>query len=566
MHNNNRNDDRWIEIRPHRNRQDHDVRHSGPQREHRVTHPRPEPRRENTETRPRMQDRETRATDDKLDRLIRVVDEMNTRISRIEAVDQATGPPRRLHNPEGAWGPANEPPRRTHNPEGSGPPRKEPTSNANRLRRQEPASLPPRSSNPDFTGIVRALYKLVQIQHHASNWEDIPYAIQRDLNYFIDSITPPDPTENIRELLAGVFVCAGHEAQSFVQQHLTERLGLHRNFLEQANPLDKDRAIDIALKQLKKSLGKKITGNSLMSTLVKEARTIGLNHGRQTTTEVAPRPSPPVEQPPTKRRNIQGTPPSTNFLRIPLDQPTVNHTPEEHPDITEMDGTTDVAEGHNYNNPITNPITNPRTNPNPQEDRPQTSEEHDSVGRKNKRRRKTVHGAQTKHFWRVALRPETATLVISDSNLALVEEDDIPDDWQLEIFSGAQFANAAKLIKDLPIDRPAEIITSVGVNHRKWDFGKSTYRETQRIREATRERQGNLHALGVAFNKTLPASEQTNLQRTNDRLKQIYGNNFIDPLQPDAVHTEEDGIHHTQATTKRVWHTLLAHMNIQPKN
>lgn len=76
------------------------------------------------------------------------------------------------------------------------------------------------------------------------------------------------------------------------------------------------------------------------------------------------------------------------------------------------------------------------------------------------------HSGQAKKFWKIKLRPETTTLVISDSNLKLVTEEEVPDTWQLEVFSGAKLDHLSKLVELLGTSAPNNIVTSVGINHR----------------------------------------------------------------------------------------------------
>jgi len=433
--------------------------------------------------------------------------------------------------------------------------RNRPPNDTNRLQQQGPRDQPPFSHNPDFTGIVKALHKLVQLQLHAESWEeDIPQPIRRDLNDFIDYITPADPTDDIKDRLAAILVGAGYEMQIEVQNHYEERLEVHRNFLKRANPLDKDWAMTIALGQLKYRFGRKLSTSAITATLQEEARHIGLHRRGGEPVETA---SPSPSQPPAKKRNLQHTPPSANANR------TQQGAENQREQITR--GEVENMTGDFETNGEEEDIPCAQQEPEPELETPAQNQPRNTK-KPTTRTRKTIHGPHAKHFWKVDLRPDTTTLVISDSNLARVEEEDIPQEWQLEVFSGAQFRHAAKLLQLLPRDNPTHIITSIGLNHRDWDFTKSTYRETHRIHEANRDRQGYLHAVGVAHSTSLTSPEKDNLQLINNRLKQIYGGHFVNPLSPDAVQTERDGIHHNQETTKMVWQSLLTHINTIEKN
>lgn len=75
-------------------------------------------------------------------------------------------------------------------------------------------------------------------------------------------------------------------------------------------------------------------------------------------------------------------------------------------------------------------------------------------------------GCRPKISGRSKLRPETTTLVISDTNLKLVTEEEVPDTWHLEVFSWAKPGHIYKLVEELGTSAPNNRVTSVGINHR----------------------------------------------------------------------------------------------------
>lgn len=167
-----------------------------------------------------------------------------------------------------------------------------------------------------------------------------------------------------------------------------------------------------------------------------------------------------------------------------------------------------------------------------------------------------IHVGISKPFWKVKVRPETETLVISDSNLKLVEAADIPENWQLDVFGGAKFGHVAQIIKNLGNKAPKRIVTSVGINHRNHTYA-TINRESCRVREAAQNRTSEFFAVGVATPGTLPPSEEEALQRTNERLLQTYTDKYIQPPTGNRVRTGDDGIHYTTETTKTVWNNIL---------
>ena len=66
----------------------------------------------------------------------------------------------------------------------------------------------------------------------------------------------------------------------------------------------------------------------------------------------------------------------------------------------------------------------------------------------------------------ITLRPDTTTLVIGDSNLRYIKEQDIPDNWQLIVLSGSKLSHAWNAIRSLPDPRRVTIVLMTGMNSR----------------------------------------------------------------------------------------------------
>lgn len=181
--------------------------------------------------------------------------------------------------------------------------------------------------------------------------------------------------------------------------------------------------------------------------------------------------------------------------------------------------------------------------------------------------RKTRHTDPIKADWKVKLNDETQVLIISDSNFKNLPEEDIPENWQVDIFPGANFATLANVIKKLPSNKIEHLITSVGINNRTGNFQKKTNRETGLISEACATLTATVHAVGVSFSPELQETEQENLVQINRRLRQIFTNRYIQPLKPEETATvPEDNIHYNTETIRKIWQNITSHMDKQPKN
>jgi len=97
-------------------------------------------------------------------------------------------------------------------------------------------------------------------------------------------------------------------------------------------------------------------------------------------------------------------------------------------------------------------------------------------------KRKTIHTQPIKAQWKV--RPYKDTQVLPLTDFRNLHEEDIPENWQAEVFRGATVALLSAVIRKLPEDKIDHMVTSVGINNRSKDFQKTTDREANRICEA----------------------------------------------------------------------------------
>lgn len=143
-----------------------------------------------------------------------------------------------------------------------------------------------RSTNPDFGTLWRSLYKIVQVDHHLTNWERLPKSINQRLWNLAEDIKPPDSTQQLRDDIRNILSNTGTHIQESIRTHFLERKDSHINTLRTCDPEDKEKAIKIAHKYMVINHGNNI--QNLRSKLDEAASHIktGL-----TTTEPATKPS-----------------------------------------------------------------------------------------------------------------------------------------------------------------------------------------------------------------------------------------------------------------------------------
>lgn len=465
--------------------------------------------------------------------------------------------------------------------------------NKNREERTADRQETTRSSNGDFQSMCRALYKIVQIEHHKDNWTDLPRAIARNLEDLASDIVPPDPTNNLREQIQAVFNNTASEILACVQNHLQERLNFNRAFIRTVNPQDKERAKEIVERRLTQCLGKKIGEVNITTALNREVRNIGINHQSPVTdngetddesdegwtavepprakkTRKASTPPSPVRKTPAKSR-VQKLATGTSRFQILADRIALEEleSRSEQP-LREMEM---EDEDHQEPDAVNHQLrilaevhAEQSTSQTPVAQQPSATQPTFSAAAQRNTTRKTRHEGKIKADWKVKVNDDTKVLIITDSNFKNLPEEDIPQNWQVEIFPGATFATMANVIKKLPSDKIEHLITSVGINNKAGDFKKTTYREAGRISEACATLTATVHAVGVSFSPNLHQTEQENLKQINQRLRQIFTNRYIQPLKPEETATSADNIHYTTETIKQIWRNITSHVGKQSKN
>jgi len=229
--------------------------------------------------------------------------------------------------------------------------------------------------------------------------------------------------------------------------------------------------------------------------------------------------------------------------------------------------------------------TNPNTNPKPNSTLPLTQPKSDSsttviaseptpaslsppssAASSIPPRYKHHFGGVNKASWRIHLRPDTRTLIISDSNCRYLSEPDIPCFTQLECFSGANFTNTLDLVSRLPSGQLDNLVFAIGINHKEDDFQTRTVPAMKSFFETCRPKALRCIAVGVSINPCLPEPWIENLTEINLKLHQLSSNLYIKPLSSQLINTTKDMIHYTRETQLLILNKTMEWVNEHTKN
>lgn len=441
------------------------------------------------------------------------------------------------------------------------------------------------SENPDFTQICKTLNRQVQLRRHLNNWTALPASIDRNIQHVAKNIRPVQPSDELTRDISVIFSQAGTDLQKRIQHHFTTCLASNLTILRQSNPLDKERAVEIVMKQLKYRLGNKVTEPALRKLVEDEAKVIGSDDLHSFRAPAKPLKKPcHVRTPPTTtvsnsfsvlstleegnddlepdspsplRKSSRRLPPVPSVSRTPVSftpsKPSTSRIPR--PPTTPPRDTTPIAMVLETSPPSSSP-------PAPPQSIPTTPTSHPAIAP-----RYTLHSGVGKELWKVDLRPDTRHLVISDSNFKHLNSDDIPPGFQLESFPGANFINALNLIKDLPAGQLDCLIISIGINHKDDDFTSRTLPAMELFLETCGDKtKKELAVVCISINPRFRLPLKDNLNLINRKLRELCFNSYISPLPDHEIITGRDGVHYTRETQLMILQNIIQYTNETPKN
>ena len=116
-----------------------------------------------------------------------------------------------------------------------------------------------RSTNVDFAGMCKSMFRYAQISHAMSNWEVVPKGIESGLKRFVSNIKPPMPNGELSSRLTALTVDFGERVREAVGTHLIEcKLQVEQRMM-MLDRTDVEQASRIVCRQLDTKLGKKLS-------------------------------------------------------------------------------------------------------------------------------------------------------------------------------------------------------------------------------------------------------------------------------------------------------------------
>jgi len=310
--------------------------------------------------------------------------------------------------------------------------------------------LLPKSTNDDFTSISKALYKMVQLGHHESNWVSLPKSISERLRKLTEDINPPMGDAAFKQELEILTQQYGEEVRRLVSDHLVKKRDEVKTDAGSLNPVDVGRAKEVASKYLIARLGKRHTDQRRTELINSAASMIGANRkpnlvqkpkqaNSDTDWTTVTHRSPPKVSGKTKKRKERSTPIENRFNGL---------TEEVSESMVE-----DVEPTHS-----------PQVQ-SPAKKRPQNNLRNSDF------EVITEHGVHVysglKSEWQVT--PEssdTCVIVVGDSNLRKMKK--IPKFWQVNALPGADLCDLTDGLTNLTgLPKQYTIVLQAGMNHRE---------------------------------------------------------------------------------------------------
>lgn len=416
-----------------------------------------------------------------------------------------------------------------------------------------------KSNNNDFVSISKALYRIVQIGHHTSNWQHLPKSIEERLTRLVEDIKPPMADSNFKHELHVLTQQYGEEVRRLVFDHLNNKHVEAEMSAGLLDPTDVGRAKEVASKYLAARLGKRLTHQRRTELLDLAVPVIGAHR------------VPPPGIKGTEKNNTEWqvvghrTPPQATDSRVGTSRKrlvefveSTNSTPVEnryqalsHENVVTTDETVESdSEASTHSSPKKQRALK----------KPRKSDSDDVIAEHN------VHVfCGDKDNWEVT--PESSdisVLVVGDSNLRKVRS--IPPRWQVNALPGGDLCHLSDgLAKVAGKPKQYTVVLQAGINHReRFDDG-----DVDDIRSMLFEARRNpsidrIYFNGVSIPPSLPVIETGNLEALNRFMKNELGEGYyIAPLDRTEVVIDSNDrfqIHYNQETVDKISKKMASHL------
>jgi len=458
------------------------------------------------------------------------------------------------------------------------------------------------SNNPQFAQILKSLYRGTQLQHHSKNWDKLPQPIERNIDRLFKFLTPPVPTEELKDQLDSLKGALKHDIRTIVKTHINIQIEINRKQLKNTFIQDNDKqaARGLAERVVLRKYGNKATRTDLNQWLMEDLSIIGQNwFDQQVTQQIAmsttettsitattstltstegvsrkrkiesPIPAVPV----SNRFDVlndeavetEGTAEIQTLVKTRKITRAVSPTTINNNEIIENDKD-DMDETWSMNSRLSI-----ESQPDPQMRRSQTSDSMSrscvdlvSLQRKNSKENIIMHDGNKKLCWQLNIKKMPHTVIMADSNFRPARN--IPGDWEVHVFPGANIAHATKMLDATKFpDSVKNVVVAVGINNKSGKFDMSTKPELDKLWTATKKwgPRIKMHFLGISTSNQSPTTTE-NIKKINEFAKQHWERNFIPSLPENQVTISPSDpfrIHHDIETVDRVINSIKIHLN-----
>lgn len=176
-----------------------------------------------------------------------------------------------------------------------------------------------------------------------------------------------------------------------------------------------------------------------------------------------------------------------------------------------------------------------------------------------------IHTESNKSEWNLRPRSKARTIVIADSNFRYCNTNN--NDYEVHVYPGAYLSNACNILdSSILTDCVQDIVIAVGINHRSWNYEKSTAQYLRRLVSISKRVKQRVHFLGVSAPQLPTKTDNDNIVRLNREARDKFGSErFIAPIAQSHVSIRENdtsGIHHDQNTVSKIFGTIVDHMSL----
>lgn len=398
----------------------------------------------------------------------------------------------------------------------------------------------PKSSNEDFTRMVKSAFRYVQIQHHAANWSSAPKGISKAVEKVVSNIKPPMPKQQLTDELAALGLEFGEKISACIRLHLCNCKSDIEQELLKVNKADSEQAVTTAAKQLTSKMGKRLKEEDKTKWLT-EIRGLLATEREGTNMEV-------LQEMPTA-----GPLDNTNW---PRPQGSIGN-----------DSSAGITAAANFDLQFGTPnkrgrfeVGLRRSASDLEDSEEETSNKADKPGQRSLRQGLINVRAKT-DTRNIKIDPKCKLLILGDSNVQRLKN--MGDDVQVESLKGARFSHMTDAINGLELTDTLEIIlVAAGINHRDAnELDKEVLPSLHTLTAALRRTRKEVGFLEVSIPPTSTTKQYLTLSALNKHLREDLGDSVfsIRGVDSHTVKTISDGIHYDTATLNQLAECITNH-------